>query len=89
MNFKPGDKVWIDIPPPGYVLPAGTYAGIAVNICHDWPDSWIVDVEGHPPPSGSQFSALERHMRRRYDPPDWVKLCRLDEVRPSVPKEFV
>jgi hypothetical protein len=89
MNFKPGDKVWIDVPVPGYELPVGTYAGIVVSICHNWRGSWIVDVEGHRPPPDAYFAAHERHMRRRYDPPDWVRLCKLDQVRPSVPKEFV
>jgi len=78
MNFKPGDKVWIDIPPPGYTLQAGTYAGVAVRPAGRPmpPGSWIVDVEGHQPPSGCEFASHEHYMRRRDDPPPQKQIKR-------------
>lgn len=96
MRFNPGDKVWIDNHGGG-TYPAGTYAGVLIapvmgaplsnrnNPCFGW---WLTDIEGIPPVDGRYPFAHEDNMRRRYDPPnDWVMLCKLDEVKPSMPVE--
>lgn len=84
MNFKPGDKVWIDNP--GGLFPQGTYAGVVSGHARFQIGHWRVDVEGV---DSSNICCRPEIMRRRYDPPDWVKLCKLDEVRPSVAEELV
>lgn len=86
MNFKPGDKVWITND--GGEFAAGTYAGVLIEpVTYPWygPGWWMVDIDGLP----AGTVAHEKKLRRRYDPPDWIKLCKLDEVRPSVPRELV
>ena len=79
MNFKPGDKVWVDNQPGGF-YPGGTYAAVLIEYCGDYarPASkanapaggwWHADIEGIPPVNGTYPFAHETNMRRRDDPP--------------------
>lgn len=97
MSFKPGDKVWVENQPGGYLL-GGTYP--AVVVCNadgrfgilnaEWWEIEISNIDKRP------LFSHQSTMRRRDDPPpqqepqreavgDWA-LCPWRPV--SVPKEI-
>ena len=74
MNFKPGDKVWIDNAAGGH-YPGGTYAAVLISAKPHRPTAnpttgwWTADIDGIPPYKGLYPLAHESNMRRRDDPP--------------------